>query len=267
MDINSGAGIFLIVILTLLGGIAILWLLGCVRYIGNNRIAVVEKLWSSSGSIRGGIIALKGEAGYQPDVLRGGLHFFAPLQFRIHVAPLVTIPQGSIGYIFARDGQALRPDQTLASNLSAYDFQDTRNFLLSGGQKGPQRTILREGSYAINLAQFVVITQDQTYTLSLDSRESSLLAHMSAIINERDGFSPVVIKDADDIVGVVTVHDGPGLASGEIIAPTVGNDPSDAATFHNSFQDPEKFLAAGGRRGRQLHVLVEGTYYIKATMI
>jgi uncharacterized membrane protein YqiK len=33
-------------------------------------------------------------------------------------------------------------------------------------------------------------------------------------------------------------------------------------TFHNSFQDPEKFIAAGGRRGRQLQVLVEGSYYI-----
>ncbi|HEX7948631.1 MAG TPA: SPFH domain-containing protein, partial [Phenylobacterium sp.] len=66
----------------------------------------------------------------------------------------------------------------------------------------------------------------------------------------------------DDQIGVVTVHDGPGLASGEIIAPTVGTDPDDAATFHNSFQDPERFLAAGGRKGRQLQVLVEGTYFI-----
>ena len=31
---------------------------------------------------------------------------------------------------------------------------------------------------------------------------------------------------------------------------------------HNNFQDDEKFLAADGRRGRQLQVLVDGTYYI-----
>jgi uncharacterized membrane protein YqiK len=30
----------------------------------------------------------------------------------------------------------------------------------------------------------------------------------------------------------------------------------------NNFQDPEKFLQAGGLRGRQLQTLVEGTYYI-----
>ena len=34
------------------------------------------------------------------------------------------------------------------------------------------------------------------------------------------------------------------------------------ATYHNNFQDPEAFLVAGGLRGRQLQVLVEGTYYI-----
>jgi uncharacterized membrane protein YqiK len=58
------------------------------------------------------------------------------------------------------------------------------------------------------------------------------------------------------------VHDGPALPSDQIIAPAVGDDPAAAATFHNSFQDPEKFLAAGGRRGRQLQVLVEGSYFI-----
>src|SRR5262249_8705486 len=118
---------------------------GSVRYIANNRIAIVEKLWSSKGSVKSGLIALNGEAGYQPDVLRGGLHFLFPFQFRLHTQPLVTIPQGRIGYIFARDGQPLEPGQTLAANDGAVDFQDTRVFLKNGGQKGPQRAVLREG--------------------------------------------------------------------------------------------------------------------------
>jgi uncharacterized membrane protein YqiK len=58
------------------------------------------------------------------------------------------------------------------------------------------------------------------------------------------------------------VHDGPALTADQIIAPEVGTDQSDGITFHNSFQDPEKFIAAGGRRGRQLQVLVEGSYFI-----
>jgi uncharacterized membrane protein YqiK len=85
---------------------------------------------------------------------------------------------------------------------------------------------------------------------------------MTQTIAERGGFSPVVIKGADDMIGVITVHDGRSLGQGQIIAPVVGDDPSDVRTYHNNFQDPEAFLAAGGSRGRQLQVLVEGTYYI-----
>jgi len=235
---------------------------GMIRYIGNNRVAVVEKLWSGKGSIAGGLIALKGEAGFQPDVLRGGLHFFFPFQYRLHIQSLVTIPQGRIGYVFARDGAPLEADQALAANPDDVDFQDTRAFLERGGQKGPQRKILREGAYAINLAQFVVVTRDSTFALSLDRAEEGLLTQMAEVIEARGGFEPVVIKDADDQIGVITVHDGPGLPADEIIAPLVGSEPTDDATFHNSFQDAEAFLKAGGRKGRQLQVLVEGTYYI-----
>ncbi|MBO9574713.1 MAG: flotillin family protein [Sphingobium sp.] len=234
----------------------------CVRYVGNNRVAIVEKLWSRNGSISDGFIALANEAGYQPAVLRGGYHFFMPFQYRVHSSPLVTIPQGQIGYVFARDGAPLGPTQTLASNATTADFLDVHSFLKNGGQKGPQRTVLREGTYAINLAQFVVITRDQIHGLMLENNDRDLFVQMQSVIEERDGFAAVVIKDASDQIGVVTVHDGPALTADQIIAPEVGTDQSDSITFHNSFQDPEKFIAAGGRRGRQLQVLVEGSYYI-----
>jgi uncharacterized membrane protein YqiK len=234
----------------------------CVRYVGNNRVAIVEKLWSRNGSITGGLIAMNGEAGYQPVLLRGGYHFFMPFQYRIHAQPLVTIPQGQIGYIFARDGAPLGPTQTLASNVRTADFLDVRRFLEDGGQKGPQRTILREGTYAINLSQFVIVTRDHIYGVMLEANDNELFANMQNVIAERSGFDTVVIRDSTDQIGVVTVHDGPALTADQIIAPEVGTDQADAATFHNSFQDPEKFIAAGGRRGRQLQVLVEGSYFI-----
>ena len=235
---------------------------GMIRYVGNNHAAIVEKLWSGKGSITGGLIAMRGEAGFQPTVLRGGYHFFVPYQYRLHVQPLVTIPQGQVGYVFARDGAALPSTQTLAHNVDAVDFENARNFLESGGQKGPQRKILREGTYAINLAQFVIITADRIYGVRLDDSDQALFEEMSNVIQTRAGFDAVVIKDGEDAIGVVTVHDGPSLPAEQIIAPTVGANPDDASNFHNNFQDPEAFLAAGGRRGRQLQVLVEGSYYI-----
>src|SRR5262249_3737667 len=139
-----------------------------IRYIPNKRVGIVEKLWSRTGSVRSGLIALRGEAGFQPEVLRGGLHFLVPVQYRVHLMPLGTIPQGQIGYVLARDGKALPPTQTLASNKTATNFEDVRDFLEKGGQRGPQRKILREGTYAFNLTQFAVVTEDQLYYLSLE---------------------------------------------------------------------------------------------------
>jgi len=246
----------------LLAALALILLAKTVRYIPNNRVGIVEKLISGRGSVKSGLIALAGEAGFQPDVLRGGWHFFVPFMYRIHKVSLVTIAQSKIGYVFARDGQDLPPTQTLASNDAARGFQDVRAFLGAGGQKGPQRMLLREGTYAINLAQFVVLTEDQLYYLPLDRSEQDTFTKMAAVIAERGGFRPVIIRGTDDAVGIVTVHDGPSLPSGEIIAPTVGQDLNEAGSYHNNFQDADKFLKAGGLRGRQYQVMVDGTYYI-----
>ncbi|NEV01422.1 SPFH domain-containing protein [Bradyrhizobium uaiense] len=234
------------------------------RYIPNNQVGIVEKLWAVKGSIDGGFIALNGEAGYEPEVLRGGLHVMFPFMYRIHRSDLVTVGQGKIAYVFARDGAPLEPSQVLGANDSEdkSDFQDTRRFLLGGGQKGPQRKILREGTYAINTTQFAVITDERVYGHALSERERGVLESMQLTITERWGFAPVVLAADHDLVGIVTVHDGPSLPPGEIIAPEVGIELRDTATFHNNFQEPEKFLKGGGYRGRQLQVIVEGTWYI-----
>jgi uncharacterized membrane protein YqiK len=253
---------FIILFWVVLLGILFLIILSGIRFIPNNRIGIVEKRFSGRGSVKSGLIALNGEAGYQPKILRGGLHYLMPIQYVVHIKSLVTISQGKIGYIFARDGQQLEPAQVLASNATVQDFQDVEGFLKNGGQRGPQRRILREGTYAINLVEFIVITDERIYTISLSKEESETIRNMAEVIAQRGGFRPVVIKDTDDTVGIVTVHDGPSLIQGEIIAPIVGDDVDQSETYHNNFQDADRFLAANGFRGRQLQVLVEGTYYI-----
>ncbi|BAM92755.1 hypothetical protein S58_67880 [Bradyrhizobium oligotrophicum S58] len=244
--------------------LALLKLSNIIRYIPNNQVGIVEKLWSTSGSVADGFIALNGEAGFEPEVLRGGLHLFFPFMYRIHRSDLVTVGQGKIAYVFARDGAPLGASQVLGANESddKSDFQNARRFLRAGGQKGPQRKILREGTYAINTTQFAIITDERVYGHALSDQERIVLDAMQLTIAERWGFTPVILAADHDLVGIVTVHDGPSLPPGEIIAPEVGTDLHDAATFHNNFQEPEKFLAAGGHRGRQLQVIVEGTWYI-----
>ena len=282
-----------------IGGLALVVFLLClprllgIVYIPHTQVGIIEKIWSSKGSLREGqIIARNGEAGFQARFLRGGIHFgLYPWQYRIHKEALVVVGEGKMAYVYARDGVPLEPIQTLGRNVESNHFQDAMSFLEARGQRGRQRGILREGVYAINLALFVVITEERVFSgpvrESADRYESwkAQLASMRA-------FDPVVIGAggqshfranlADtsaseagstpslaekmpefnpniDTIGVVSIQDGPTIGSGEIIAPEVkaagGHD-------HNYFQDPEAFLELGGKRGKQLQVLTDGTFFI-----
>src|SRR5204863_3980240 len=183
--------------------------------------------------------------------------------------------------------------QTLGRVVDCNNFQDAATFLGNRsaglpasagngagttlvGQRGRQRAILREGVYAINLALFVVITEDRVYQLPIQGREEfEKLVSWQKELKDVDGFNPMVIGQAVrsvdplnpekpmvvDSIGIVTVHDGPSLSPGEIIAPAVGHDSTDP-NYHNNYQDPDAFLRGGGRRGRQYVPLTDGTYFI-----
>jgi uncharacterized membrane protein YqiK len=253
-----------------------------VRYIRHRRVGILEKLWSPRGSLgQGRIIALAGEAGFQARVLRGGVHIGYPFwMYSVHTVPLVTIAEGRIGYVYARDGHPLAATQTLGSIVDCNFFQDPVAFLTNGGQRGRQRGILREGVYAMNTALFVVITEQGIHAGPVGRQEREQCASWQQELEVARGFSPVLVGSAfytqrsgdtamqtdasklspHDLIGIVTVADGPTLDPGEFIAPQVGK--LTDGSGHNYFQDPEAFLALGGRRGKQLQVLTDGTYFI-----
>src|ERR1041384_750640 len=156
-------------------GVALVVLLIClprllgIVYIPHTQVGIIEKIWSSKGSLREGqIIARSGEAGFQARFLRGGIHFgLYPWQYRIHKEPLVVVAEGKMAYLYARDGVPLEPVQTLGRNVDCNHFQDAIAFLEAGGQRGRQRGILREGVHAINVALFVVITEERVFSGSI----------------------------------------------------------------------------------------------------
>jgi uncharacterized membrane protein YqiK len=253
-------------LLWIVGGVffAILMILfACVRVIPNNRVGIIEKLWSLKGSLtEGKIIAMNGEAGFQSNILRGGIHLWLwRWQYSVHKMDLVSVKQGEIGYVFARDGKPLQAGQTLAKVVECNNFQDAAMFLNTEGEKGRQRAILREGVYAINLSLFNVITSTEIYGVEVDETLRDWQGSLASI----GGFYPVVVGGERDNIAIVTCHDGPSLNAdlnaNEIIAPSVGMNPSDE-NFHNNYQNPEAFLRAGGRRGRQYAPLLDGTYFI-----
>ncbi len=265
-------------------------------YIPHTQVGIIEKIWSGKGSLKEGqIVARTGEAGFQSRFLRGGIHVgLYPWQYRIHRESLVVVSEGKMAYVYARDGIPLEPTQTLGRNVDSNHYQDAGRFLEAGGQRGRQRGILREGVYAINLALFVVISDERVFSgpikESADRYESwraqlaSLRAFDPVVIGSAAGGQghirsnlpdssaseggsrqPLAVAMVDfdpstDTVGVVSIQDGPTIPSGEIIAPEVKS--TDGRRDHNYFQDPEAFLELGGRRGKQLQVLTDGTFFI-----
>ena len=142
------------------------------RYIPNDRVGIVEKLWSASGSVKTGLIALE-RRGRLP--ARGAAR-------RLALAGAVPVPRPQDA---ARDDPAGQDRLRLRARRPAARRRRRRSratsppttsrtspaFLRAGGQRGPQRKILREGTYAINLAQFVVITAERIYFLPLDASD------------------------------------------------------------------------------------------------
>ena len=122
-DFHMTMTTLVVLVLILLAPEVWAWL--ALRYISNDYVGIVEKLWSSSGSVpEGRIIALNGEAGYQAGLLRGGIHLgLWRWQYAVHKVRLVNISEGKIGYVYARDGQPLPSSQTLGRVWNAITFR------------------------------------------------------------------------------------------------------------------------------------------------
>ncbi len=136
-----------------LGGLSTVLFLFClprllgIVYIPHTQVGIIEKIWSSKGSLREGqIIARNGEAGYQAKFLRGGIHFgLYPWQYRIHKEPLVAVAEGKMAYVYARDGVPLEPIQTLGRTVDSNHFQDVPRNAFSPDQCANQPTVTNRG--------------------------------------------------------------------------------------------------------------------------
>src|SRR6266850_1900184 len=191
-------------------------------------VGIVNKKYVVFGQNRtlpaGAIIALHGEAGLQADALAPGLHYgLWPWQYVVTLQKFITISQDTIGIVEARDGHPLTDGHVLARRVNCNSFQDARAFLEGGGERGPQMTIIPPGTYRINTALFTV--------------------------------QPVKVLDIpDNMLGIVTTKEGRPLAAGEIASGPVAG--------HNSFQDAQAFVDAGGGKGLQEQVMLAGRYFV-----
>lgn len=195
--------------------------------IPEDKIGLVTKKFVLFGKDRslpdGKIIALKGEAGFQADTLAPGYLGWGYWiwQYKIDLVPFIQIPKGKIGLVSAKDGLALPTGSILARHVESDDFQNARMFLENQGKRGKQVGYLNNGVYRINTHLFDVAIADIT-----------------------------VIEDGT--IGIITTLDGIPLDKDAIAGEVVQG--------HNNFQDFDKFLDNGGRRGMQSQVIQAGSY-------
>ncbi len=205
----------------LFGIFAIIKALGIV-VIGESQVGIVTKKISRKDLPAGRVIATEGEAGIQAATLAPGWHLgYWPIIFNVEKVPLTNIEPGQIGLVMAIDGSQITSNRILAKEVSCDNFQSAEQFLRNSGEKGKQLAILTAGKYRINTALFKIST------------------------------APVTVIGANT-VGIVTTFDGVPLDSGEIAGSTISG--------HNNFQDIQKFITAGGKRGLQEQVILAGQW-------
>ncbi|WP_414753919.1 SPFH domain-containing protein [Anabaena sp. CCY 9910] len=230
---------FVLIPIVLVGGLVIFVPLffGGLVVIGEREVGVVVRKFTFSGKglPAGQLIALNGEAGLQADTLAPGWHWgYWPWQYSVRKEPVVVVPQGEIAVIVAADGASNPPERILGKIVDCDNFQDARKFLTQGGEKGRQMGFLTAGTYRINTALFKVI----------------MAANASS-----HGMSPEQLRVytvASDKVGIVTTLDGIPINVGEIAGSVI--------TGHDNFQNGQKFLDGGGRRGLQEQILLSGSW-------
>jgi uncharacterized membrane protein YqiK len=205
--------------------------------IGEREVGIVVKKFTMSGKglPPGRLIALNGEAGLQADTLAPGWHWgHWPWQYAVKKESVIVVPQGQIALIVAADGAQNPPERILGKIVECDNFQDARKFLTKGGEKGRQMGFLTAGSYRINTALFKVITAANASAHGMGAEQLNVYSVKS------------------DKVGIVTTLDGLPISSGEIAGAVIEG--------HDNFQNGQKFINGGGKRGLQEQILLSGSW-------
>jgi uncharacterized membrane protein YqiK len=168
-----------------------------------------------------------GQKGYQSVVLPPGEYMINPHLFKIKITEEVFVGEQEVGMVESTAGKPIPVGKIFAVPVECNDFQDAQKFLTSGGQKGPQVSILTPGKYRINPYLFQIIKRPVT-------------------------------KIEGGFIGTVTAVDGETVPDGNLLAKKVQG--------HSNFEKGEMFLHNGGQKGRQLQVLMPGSYRINTLL-
>lgn len=169
----------------------------------------------------------KGQKGYQQQVLGPGEYMINPHLFKWKAFEETVIRENEVGMIEATAGKPISSGRIFASPVECNSFQDADAFLKNGGQKGPQLNVLTPGKYRFN---------------------PFLFEYRADRITVVPG----------GYVGTVNAVDGESVPDGSLLAKKVEG--------HRNFEKGDEFIKAGGQKGRQLQILMPGSYRINTML-
>ncbi len=261
-----------------------------------NQIIMLERRWFGKSMPDGRTVALKGEVGVQARILGPGFHLLIPFIYRVIKDNYKIIDPSEIGVVTARTGVPIPSGQFFATPVECDLFQDGEAFLLKGGQKGQQIHILPPGEYRINTYLFEVesrpateINQDEVGVVEAVAgkpiKPGRIFADPVPSDNFQDGAAfienggqkgpqPDILSPGfyrinpllfsvrkrkatvipSGMIGLVMAMDGERIPDGRLLAKKIDG--------HSNFEKGDVFITQGGEKGRQLDILMPGTYRI-----
>jgi regulator of protease activity HflC (stomatin/prohibitin superfamily) len=168
-----------------------------------------------------------GQKGYQSIMLPPGEYMINPHLFRWKITGEYSVEEGEVGMIEATAGAPIPAGRIFADPVECDSFQDSEKFFKNGGQKGPQLGVLTPGKYRFNPFLFKF--------------------HSGGITIVPGGY-----------VGTVEAVDGQTVPSGRLLAKETEG--------HENFEKGDLFIKNGGQKGRQLQILMPGSYRINTMM-
>jgi uncharacterized membrane protein YqiK len=284
-----------------IGGLLFLMMLWSgVTIAGGDEIITLERRWFGAGMPDGRTVALKHEVGVQARTLGPGFHLLLPFIYKTKKHRFVVIGTDQIGLVKACTGAPIPSGEFFAKPVECSLFQDGESFLSNGGQKGPQVLILPPGEHRINPHLFTVEVvnaviikdsqigvidavagkpcapgrifatpvvcdnyQDGAAFLARGGQKGPQIAilppgkyRINTALFKVESRAAVVIPGG--CIGLVTAMDGARIPDGRLLARKVEG--------HSNFEKGDEFIAAGGEKGRQLDVLMPGTYRINTAL-
>ena len=109
--------------------------------VDQDKIGHLKRIFLAADMSTGSIIAQEGEKGPQARILGPGFHMIPIVNvlYQFEEFDVVEIPQGSYGFLTAKDGEPLRAGQFIASGSSELEFNnmlDAEYFLANRGTEG-----------------------------------------------------------------------------------------------------------------------------------